>query len=384
VPISVHQAKLPSREAQRIACRTIVLQDGPPLARTLKALQSIHALGARVLPALKLLIGDMQKVGWFDRRSWALAGQWFSAARMAVHLLETGCRHIHAHFVGAPTQIAMYASAMTDIPFTCTAHAQDIFLHALLLPEKAQRSRMLLTVSHFNKTYLEERGVDARKVDVVRCAPGIEALRAASVRRGPTYRIGTLCRLVEKKGVDDVLRAVSLLVREGRRPVKLQIAGEGPERLRLQVLVDKLDIEAQVEFLGTIPHHGVAQWMRTLDLFVTACKTDRHGDADGIPVVLMEAMSVGLPVVSTRISGVPELVLDGQTGYLAEPGNVGSLVATLRRAMNEPERARAIGRAARAHVRWEFGREVNLRRLLRHIGDARAALTRPAPLEEAA
>jgi glycosyltransferase involved in cell wall biosynthesis len=139
-----------------------------------------------------------------------------------------------------------------------------------------------------------------------------------------------------------------------------------------------------VDFVGTIPKQAVAQWLHSLDLLVCADKTDRHGEVDGIPVNLTAAMSLGVTVVSTRVSGVPELVVDGQTGYLAEPGDPQSLAARIDRAMAEPERARALGRAARAHVRWEFGRELNLRRLLRHFGGSPRAQTQPAELQRVA
>jgi glycosyltransferase involved in cell wall biosynthesis len=185
-------------------------------------------------------------------------------------------------------------------------------------------------------------------------------------------------------GRGGLLRATALLLRRRVAPVRLVIAGEGPERLRLQVLAEQLRIERHVDFVGAVARPAVGQWLRSLDLFVTACKTDRRGETDGIPVALMEAMSLGVPVVSTRICGVPELVVDGQTGYLAQPADPQSLADRIEEAVAQPQRARALGRAARAHVRWEFGREANLRRLVRHFADRPVPSTRPVPLEQAA
>ena len=184
--------------------------------------------------------------------------------------------------------------------------------------------------------------------------------------------------------MDDILRALALLIRGHCAPVKLLIAGEGPERLRLQVLADQLAIHRQVEFVGHLHSHAMAQWLMSLDLFVAAPKADRRGDIDGIPTTLMEAMSAGLPVVATALAGVPELVVAGQTGYLAQPADPASLASEIDKAMCEPERARALGRAARAHVRWEFGREVNAHRLIKHFQQAKPQAEPSAELHRAA
>lgn len=330
LPFAVAEPRTPAREAQGIACRTIVLDSGSRWRQILSAVRAARRLPARVGPSLRLLLGDMARIGWRDRRSWALIPQWLAAARMAHILLNERCLHIHAHFVHVPTQIAMYASALSGIPFTCTAHANDLFRHGVLLAEKAQRARKLLTISHFNKNWLLAHGVDAERVDVVRCAPDVLTREShPGRRRSGAYRIGTLGTLVERKGVDDLLRALALLIRSGCAPVRLVIAGEGPERLRLQVLADQLRIHPNVEFVGAVAHHAVAHWMRSLDLFVAACKADRHGEVDGIPVALMEAMSLGVPVVSTRISGIPEMIDDGRHGLLVEPRDAPALAEAL-------------------------------------------------------
>jgi len=370
LPFAVRHATYPARGAQELARRTIVLGDGPAWRRLLAGAVSAARLGAPARASLSMLWSDMRSVGLTDRRSWALPAQWLTAARVARSLLRARAQHIHAHFVDTPTQIAMYASAMTGIPFTCTAHANDLFRHGLLLREKAQRASKLLTVSHYNRQWLEQQGVDPRCIDVVRCASGIGTVPSPAARpRTGAYRIGTLCSLVERQGVDDLLRATALLLRSGCAPLRLLVAGDGPQRSRLQALADQLGIHAQVDFVATIAHHALAPWIGSLDLFVSAGKADHDGEGDGIPVALMEAMSLGIPVVATRISGVPELVIDGHTGYLAEPAQPESLAARIDQAMAEPERARAIGRSARTHVQREFGREVNLRRLLSHFAE---------------
>lgn len=385
LPFAVHAPLYPARESQGIAHRTTVLHEGRAWRRIVPGLTSLVRLGRPAWHGVRTVLSDMRSLGFGSREAWRLPGQLLDAARVAQVLVRQHSSHIHAHFIHEPTQIAMYASALTGIPFTCTAHGPDLFRHGQLLVQKARRATRLMTVSHYNKDWLEARGIEPERIEVVRCTAelGQHAPPRHRLRTGP-YRIGALCQLVERKGIDDLLRALAMLIRSGCAPVKLLIAGEGPERLRLQVLADQLGIHMHVDFIGSLAHHAVAHWMRTLDLFVAPSKVDRHGDVDGIPLALMEAMSLGLPVVSTRVSGVPELVIEDQTGYLAEPASPSSLASQIDRAMAEPERARGLGRAARAHVRWEFGREVNLRRLVRHFDDAPNAGSRPVPLEEAA
>lgn len=379
LPFALQESAYPSRDARSHANRTVVLARGGAVRQIGAGLWAALKLGRQTLPGLKWLLQDMHRLGFRQARSWRLAVCALAGAQLALHLRGQHCRHVHAHHAHAPADVAMYAAAMLGLSFTFTGHAQDLFRHGELLQHKAARARALLTISHFNREWLEAQGVDPAKIDVVRCTPEASGNNANGLsawprmRSGP-YRIGTCGPLVERQGVDDVLRALSILVRSHCAPVKLLVAGEGPERLRLQVLADQLGIHRQVEFVGQVSLQTQAQWMRGLDLFVAASKPDHHGDTDGIPVSLLEAMAAGLPCVATRLGGLPELVLDGQTGYLADAADPASLASQLDKAMSEPERARSLGRAARAHVRWEFGRDVNARRLIRHFsGEALAA-----------
>jgi colanic acid/amylovoran biosynthesis glycosyltransferase len=173
--------------------------------------------------------------------------------------------------------------------------------------------------------------------------------------------------LVEKKGMDVLIRAVAEL-RERPYRIELSIAGDGLLRSELEALVRDLDLIDTVRFEGSIAHSQVTDWMRNLDAFVLACRKDARGDMDGIPVVLMEAMSQSVPVISTRLSGIPELVVHEQTGLLADPGDPVSLAAQIDRLLESVElRSRLVGRAME-HVRREFSQDVNLDRLLMHLG----------------
>ena len=366
VPVSVHRPARYLKGHDDLLSKTHYLYEGgaaSTVRRSLVALVGNKRL--RLREAFRLLRADLWSVGFWRGRK--LAYQFLVAAQLADVLTKKGCQHLHIHFAHVPTQIGMYAAAMAGIPFTVMAHANDIFERALLLPTKAKRSKKFLTISDFNRAYLERCGVPADKLAVVRC--GVQVLdveRPHAVSANPRFRIGSLGRLVEKKGFDVLIEAVAVLKQRGHE-LELLIAGDGPLRNELMALVEQLELSQSVTFLGPLSHSAVPAWMATLDVFALACKPDANGDMDGIPVVLMEAMAQGVPVVSSRLSGIPELVMDQRSGLLAEPGDAQGMATQIERLMASPEYARTLAREGQAHVRNEFGQDVNIDRLLSHM-----------------
>jgi glycosyltransferase involved in cell wall biosynthesis len=145
----------------------------------------------------------------------------------------------------------------------------------------------------------------------------------------------------------------------------LEIAGDGPLMGELKKLALEQDISSKVVFMGPMPHDKVFEWFQSLDIFVLACKRDRNGDQDGIPVVLMEAMAVRIPVVSTYISGIPELIKDNVSGLLAQPNDAASLADKIRSVLENPSRVDSLTEAAKERIREEFDVQVNTERLIR-------------------
>lgn len=376
VPVSVHRPEKLLVGHDDLLARTHYLYDGGfarTLARMLAALPVMPKQHGR---ALRWLLADMREIGLWRRQAWKLVFQYLAACRLANILLENDCRHLHIHFAHVPTQIGMYATAMAGIPFTVMAHANDIFERGLLLARKAERARKFLTISEYNRAYLERCGVSPDKLAVVRCGVSFPVREALPSRERRLFcRIGTLGRLVEKKGVDVLIRALALLRARGHE-LELSIAGDGPLRGELEALVAELGLGDSVHFAGNLAHAGVREWMHDLDMFVLACKPDVNGDMDGIPVVLMEAMSQQVPVVSTRLSGIPELVIDGETGLLAEPGDPAGLADRIEHLLAMPALGQSLAMCGAGHVRAEFGQQVNLDRLLGHMGLAGFAIQR--------
>jgi colanic acid/amylovoran biosynthesis glycosyltransferase len=373
-----HQA--PGQDA--LAVRTRVLYDRPAILLAVTGASVLPSFGRRAFLALAWLGRDMRSVGLHRPIAWKLAFQWLVGAHLARALIRDGCTHLHVHFAHTPAQIAMYASAFSGIPFTITAHANDIFERGLLLVEKARRSAKFVTISRYNLAHLRIIGIPEEKLVVVRCGVTFAPRLAVPAQLAKArYRIGTLCRLVEKKGVDDLLRAL-LLLRDAPWQVELSIVGDGPLRSELERLTGELGLHDSVRFVGPLAHADVLRWFHSLDVFVIAAKQDSNGDMDGIPVALMEAMSQFVPVVSTRLSGIPELVVHGRTGLLATPADPASLAAELRRLLGEPGLRDRLAKAGAEHVQAEFGQQTNLDRLLKYFMLAplpHGRLTKPAP-----
>lgn len=318
--------------------------------------------------AFSWLFVDFFKISPWSLSAWKLLYQFSASARLADKLRKNNCKHLHVHFAHVPTQIGMYAAAMAGIQFTVMAHANDIFERGLLLREKAERSKKFITISDFNRRYLEEIGLPKDKLAVVRC--GVSFSTPDSFSRSGNkshYRIGTLGRFVEKKGIDILLEALPKISNPSFL-VDVSIAGDGPLANEFCTHVEALGVSDRVTFVGSLAHGDVARWMQELDVFVLACKVDKNGDMDGIPVVLMEAMSQGVPVVSTKLSGIPELIIDGETGLLAEPGNSQDLAEKITELLIDAERRNRFVVAAAKHVHMEFGQEVNIKRLIKIFG----------------
>ena len=368
IPITVRKPAEPAFGCDELAARTLCLYEGSTPVMIVKGLASLPLFDtASTKKALRWLAADVVELGLVNRQSWKLVFQFLAAIKLARLLKLHNCRHLHVHFAHVPAQIAMYASALTGIPFTIMAHANDIFERGLLLRQKAERAVCMLTISEYNRRYLEILGIPKDHLGVVRCSPSFwtkSNVNTTITKNG--FRIGTLGRLVEKKGFDILIRAIASLKKSGHA-IELLIAGDGPRRRELERLVQTLGIADITRFEGSLPHYQVADWMQQFDAFVLACKTDKNGDMDGIPLVLMEAMAQSVPVISTRLSGIPELVMHEETGLLAEPSDSEDLARQIRRLIETPALRAKLTARAREHLAQEFGQQKNLDRLISYF-----------------
>lgn len=317
------------------------------------------------LKAAARLIGDIFRQGVITRSAFGLGYRFFYAATLAKQLNQAKVQHLHVHFAHIPTDIAMYAAPMAGIGFSVQAHANDLFERGWLLKQKVSRSSFFATISEFNQRFLESLQADSRKIKIVRC--GVDQNWEPPVKsssKNDVFTIGTVGRLVEKKGIDTLINALSILVKDGRN-IYLKIAGDGPLETDLKQQTTSLGLsENRVQFLGALPHDKVAGFISGLDVFVLPCKKDSQGDMDGIPVVLMEAMLCQVPVISTDISGVPELIIHNHSGLIVPQGNDNELAKAISQLLDFPEDRLRLISGGKKRVKDEFLLSKNVTRLV--------------------
>ncbi len=294
--------------------------------------------------------------------------------RLATLLEPCRVAHLHAHFAHVPAAIAMYAALFAGIPFSFTAHANDIFERGTALQEKVRRAAFTAVISGYNRRFLEEQGCPADRIHVVHC--GLD-IRRYSFRDAPPMHSPPLLfsvgRFVEKKGYHILIEALAIL--RGRDvPFRSEIAGDGPLYEELAAKAETVSLRDSLEMPGALPQERVKAMLGEADVFVLPCVTAKSGDRDGVPVALMEAMALGVPVVSTTVSGIPELVTDEETGLLVAEGDAEALAGALERLVADPALREALSRRARKTIEARFNLETiaaELESLFRNPGLSR-------------
>lgn len=217
--------------------------------------------------------------------------------------------------------------------------------------ELFKKADLLLPISERWKRSLEEMGCPPEKLRVHRM--GIDCERFGfvprNVRCGDTVRLISVARLVEKKGLEYMISALEMVVKKFPR-VRYDIIGDGPLRGALERRIGELELQQQVSLLGALPNEKVRRELYASHIFVCPSVTAANGDQEGIPVVLMEAMATGMPVVATHHSGIPELVEDGVSGMLVEERDVAGLADAVLRLLERPEEWATMGQAGQAAV----------------------------------
>lgn len=325
------------------------------------ATEDVTYLPADIEAALK---SEPAPPGIWLRRRWKLwrhaeesdRKRIFEALWLGPLLRKRGISHVHVHFAGMGARTAYWLHRLFGISFSFTAHANDFFVGAnekspIKLEDLFSEARHVATVSDFSKKLLQTRFPGAAN-KIVRVYNGIDPDRFAGAREvtNPPL-ILAVGRYIEKKGFIDLITACAQVMDQ---PLVCRIIGEGPQESELRSLVESLGQQERVFIAGPAPESEIISLLRTATLFALPCVTDSKGDSDNLPTVIMEAMAAGLPIVSTPVAGVPEMVVDGITGFLTPEHSPSTIAEKLRLLLKSRDLCTSMGNAGVARCRELF------------------------------
>jgi glycosyltransferase involved in cell wall biosynthesis len=310
------------------------------------------------------------------------AGDVHQALLLALEARRRGIEHLHAHFATVAAGVARLAARLAGVPFSFTAHAKDIF-HETVRPDdlrrKLEEAAAVITVSDFNLTHLRATfGAAAARVRRIYNGLELERFRYAEPRVRPR-RVVAVGRMVEKKGFEVLLEAAALLSARGV-DFNVDLIGGGELEERLRRRIDELGVGRRVRMLGLRPQAEIARAMSEAAVFAAPCVVGRDGNRDGLPTTLLEAMALGTPCVSTDVTGIPEVVRDGETGLLVPQNDAAALAAALERLLGDPSLRVTLAARARRRIEEDFDARRNsarVRQILLEVQPGRpaAALT---------
>lgn len=298
----------------------------------------------------------------------------FYAAYLATQLEEEGITHLHAHYANTPATVALLVHQFTGIPYSFTAHAKDIYLSRKeSLAYKMKEARFIVTCTGYNQQHLASLTGQPGEVAIHRIYHGLNLrvfpchTSAASEPSAPPL-ILSVARLVEKKGLLYLLHACRILKDQGYDFI-CRIVGEGPLRPLLEQQIHDLALTDQVELCGAETHERVLEMYQQATLVALPCIVGENGDRDGIPNVLVEALYMGVPVVSTPVSGIPELIMPEVNGLLVPPRESADLAVAIARLLDDLHLRQRLAVAGRQTVLARFDMATNTQRLMRLFVD---------------
>ena len=289
----------------------------------------------------------------------------YQAVYVGLRLQEMGIRHVHAHFAGMAARTAFWIHKFFPITFSFTAHANDIFAprdFEIGLDKLVDAARIIVTVTDYAARFLRERFPN-RADRIYRVYNGLNLSEFGRTDFSFTPPlIVAVGRLIAKKGFADLIRACGLLA-EGGKPFQCEIVGEGPLENELRAQIEQLDLQNRVALSGAKPQREVRRRLAAASIFVLPSVVDSAGGIDNLPTVIMEAMATALPVISTDIGGIPEMVVENETGFLVRPGDTGALARAVEKMIDDRQLAQRLGRGGYERAQHLFSIETNVRDL---------------------
>ena len=269
-------------------------------------------------------------------------------------------RHIHEHFANPTALVAMLCKEYGGVSYSLSVHGPDIFyqVDSALLADKVAGASFIRCISHYCRSQIMRitSYPHWHNAHIVRCGIDPDQYAPAEPAANPTPRLLAVGRLCPAKGQHLLLKSCALLRDQGQE-FTLTLVGDGPDRASLEQLCHELNLDDRVRFCGALGQDEVRTEYRQADIFILP------SFAEGVPVVLMEAMAMEKPVISTRITGIPELIEHGHTGLLATPGDVDDLTGQIRTLLADPAQGKSLGRAARQQVIAHYNQASNCSKL---------------------
>lgn len=333
-------------------------------------------------------LSSLKTLGWILRHHSARPSLllkslvvWKQCLAMLADFKRSGISHVHAHWATMPTTAAVVMSKLLNISYSFTAHAWDIFVDNPTLMEKVKHAELVITCTDYNRRYLQNKCPD-RKHRIVLNYHGVDLSKfgmahdtGERVDTPAQWTIGepaekedvplflSVGRLVEQKGFEDLIQAAKILHDKGIE-FRSVIVGTGPLYDKFQQAIKTSGLESVVSILPGMGQKDLRKLYAAAEAFVLPCVIAKNNDRDGIPNVIFEAMAMGIPVISTNVSGVPEAVIDQRTGFCVNPHDPRQLAKSMEFVLNSPEMARELGRAGRHHIEEHFDDKVHMKQLI--------------------
>jgi colanic acid/amylovoran biosynthesis glycosyltransferase len=289
----------------------------------------------------------------------------YQAVYVGLRLRKAGITHVHAHFAGMAARTAFWIAKFFPITFSFTAHANDIFAprnFEIGLDKLINAARVIVTETDYSEKFLQERFPErADRIHRVYNGLNLGEFGHANFSSDPPL-IVAIGRLIAKKGFANLIRACALLV-ERERSFRCEIFGEGPLEKELCAQIEDLGLRERIQLPGPKPQHELRACLAAASVFVLPSVPEVEGGMDNLPTVIMEAMATGLPVVSTRIGGIPEMVIENETGFLVQPEDVMALAGAIEKVTNDRPLGQRFGQAGYERAQQLFSIEKNAREL---------------------
>jgi glycosyltransferase involved in cell wall biosynthesis len=327
-----------------------------------------------------VLIGEFTRILWSSRSSaYALVGHigYLPATALIASAVEReDIDQVHGAWAHFPATVAYLAARLTGRPFSMAGHAGgDIHRTQAFLAEKVRAAQFVTACVRENAETLQRLGGPGARVEWIYHGVDLRRFDGEGRRRGEEPTLITVGRLASTKGFDVAIRALAVLRERGLRPTLIMV-GDGPLRATLESLVQSLELTDQVRMIGALSHEQLLPLYRSAWLLVAPSVELSNGRRDGIPNVVVEAMAMRLPCVGSRAAGLEEVIAEGETGWLSQPGDPMSLADALQRALADPARLDEVGERSRSRVLREFDTDRNIERLVALFSELPAARER--------